>query len=185
MNRFSSSLDSINFGNADGVKGQMFSFFKRYFKIMGDENSLSNATLAINQLNYNLRRDIMRKSNVSYQSILSDQHSINQSVKEEDFYASMYSCPSVSSDFLNFLLKVLTPGYALDNMTKNTFDLSPFFASNFMSGIRHLDNITTYVSVVFSLLKQTTRYSTELNADTTIFSVDNPEPFSLEFNVEV
>jgi hypothetical protein len=185
INRFADALTTIDLGTSDGMKSQMFKFFKEFFRIFGTSEFLARTADPINQINYLERRDKMRPDTYSYASIVNNQNSLKDIVKDVYYYASMHTYPCVSSDFVSFALKLMSPNYASNNHTLNDFDLSPFFASNFLSGIRHLDILTTYICVVFSLMKQTTRFSSELNVDMSTFSVDNPEPFSIEYEVSV
>jgi hypothetical protein len=177
-------LTNVDASGGDGVKAQMFRFFNKFFKVMNSENYLLSVNSPVHQINYINRSDQVREENMSYSKILANADRVG--VSERNYFSSMYVYPSVSSDFLNFILKLTTPNYALNSSHPDRkINLSPLFTSNYLASIRHIDIITTYVSVVFSLLKQTTHYSSELNVDTTVFSVDNPEPFGLEYSVDL
>jgi hypothetical protein len=183
MNRMANVLE-IPESNADSVKGQMFAFFKRFFKIISEPDYLVHTSSALSQINYNDKVNTTRIENLSYQKILTNSRSLTD-VEEQMFFKSMYSYPSVSSDFINFILKLTSPLHFNNTVNDKPVDITCLFTSNFLSSIRHMDILTTYISVVFTLLKQTSHYSPNLSIDTTVFSGENPEPFSVEYNVDL
>ena len=65
------------------------------------------------------------------------------------------------------------------NYSKIRSTITALFPSNALSSLRHLDAITTYVNVIFMLLKQTTYYDHENDADVSFFNNTEVEPFSV------
>jgi hypothetical protein len=185
IKRFSNVLSSVDYNVSDNVRSQMFKFFKDFFSVVASDNFLQENSHPLNQICYLPSPEKVRFENGTYQNIIKEYENVKPTVKINQYYSSFYTVPSVSSDFLNFLLKLITPRYSEMNITNHKFDLSPLFTSNYISTIRHMDLINTYVSVVFSLLKQTTRFSADLSVDTTQFRVDNHETFSLEYPFEL
>jgi len=95
---------------------------------------------------------------------------------------NQYSCPSVANNFLTEFLKYITIGAPNlpEGPDKDKLkSLQQLFASSIPEVFRHFDSLTTYVSVLFMLLKQTSYYSHEYDRDVSFFNVQNPEPFSV------
>jgi hypothetical protein len=185
INKLASTLNISELTSSDSIKSQMFKFFEKFFKIFSNSNYIVDVSSPLNQINYHSYHGTYREENLSYNKILLDANALSsRNATEMAFYTSMYTYPTVSSDFINFLLKLVTPCCTKYNNI-NKFDLSVLFTSNFLSNIRHLDSITTYISVIFTLLKQTTHYSSELALDTNIFNGENPEPFSIGYNINM
>lgn len=92
---------------------------------------------------------------------------------------NQYSCPSVANNFLIEFVKYITIDTSDTQENNKTKNIQKLFATGIPAIFRHLDSITSFISVLFMLLKQTSYYSHEYDRDMTFFNVSNPEPFSI------
>ena len=100
--------------------------------------------------------------------------------------ANQYASISVANSFFYELIRYVDlHGLRTDaNENNKLYDknrdvISALFSSNLCGSIRHLDAITTYASIIFMLLKQTTYYDHENDAEVTFFNNTDMEPFSV------
>lgn len=92
---------------------------------------------------------------------------------------NQYSCPSVANNFLIEFVKYITIDTSDSQENNKTKNIQKLFVTGIPAIFRHLDSITSFISVLFMLLKQTSYYSHEYDKDMTFFNVSNPEPFSI------
>lgn len=92
---------------------------------------------------------------------------------------NQYSCPSVANNFLIEFVKYITINTNEDQENNKTKNIQSLFVTGIPAMFRHLDSITSFINVLFMLLKQTSYYSHEYDRDMTFFNVSNPEPFSI------
>lgn len=92
---------------------------------------------------------------------------------------NQYSCPSVANNFLIEFVKYITIDTSDTQENNKTKNIQKLFATGIPAIFRHLDSITSFISVLFMLLKQTSYYSHEYDRDMTFFNMPNPEPFSI------
>ena len=98
--------------------------------------------------------------------------------------ANQYASISIANSFFfEFIRYIDINGMEDDNndtkYSKNRIIISALFPSNLCGTIRHLDAITTYANIIFMLLKQTTYYDHENDAEVTFFNNTEMEPFSV------
>lgn len=91
--------------------------------------------------------------------------------------ANQYITPSVSNSFIVELVKYTSIN--TQNPIHDCEKLQTLFGSGILEAIRHLNVLTTYISVLFMLLKETSYYSHEYDRDMSYFNVDEPEAFSV------
>ena len=92
---------------------------------------------------------------------------------------NQYACPSVANNFLTEFLKYITIDTTDEQEKKKFKPLQQLFASAIPEVLRHFDSLTTFTSILFMLLKQTSYYDHEYDRDVSFFNVQNPEPFSV------
>jgi hypothetical protein len=92
------------------------------------------------------------------------------------YLANQYVTPSISNNFFIEFVKLITIGRNEEDRSFGNIQM--LFPTQFASVMRHMDSLSSFVSVLFMLMKQTSYYNHEYNTEKSFFKLDNPEPYS-------
>ena len=178
--------------NARNFYNTLLKFAKTYLDAYGG-TSQETALNKADNIKYQIVPKIgyTRQRNATYESIFEEFRQLALVVRGDIDYqrnkmlwvSNQYTTPSVSNDFLSFMVGSTNVSKDANDVVNVLRDeknnISQFFYSNFMNTIRHVDSITTFVNVIFLLLRQTSYYNVERNNDETYISTDNQDIFSI------
>jgi len=174
ISRFGASHDQID---NKTYKGRVIQLVEQYIGnyVKGNDSALDKCSDYRFQIKFN-----DRKPDVSFTDII-DHLKREQNGPDFDKYnvlwlSNQYSCPSIANNFFTEYVKYITINPKAE---KEILPIQQLFPTGISSALRHLDSISTFTSVLFMLLKQTSYYDHEYDRDTTFFNVTNPEPFSV------
>ena len=175
-------------GKEDGYKARTFKFARAYLDAYVGESpdrKQDNLTLDLCK-DYRYQIEVQGTGRVENDSDLAG---ILDRVQDTSYklgsnnlalgFANQFAAPSVSNNFMVELQNYLAIETDPDKQIKGCVKNQQLFATGISSALRHLDSVSTYISVLFTLMKHTSYYSHEYERDMTFFNVESPEVFSV------
>lgn len=167
----------------DRYKSQLLIFATKYLTMYVDDKTSQLALDLVKDYKYQvaLNGDFNRSTTIN-DTMKSIIDRINNLSSEHQYLtlaiSNQFLMPSISNNFMVEVINYINPNSDKAN-NENFKNLPSLFSTGIMSSLRHLDSITTYISVLFMLLKETSYYSHEYDRDMTYFNVQSPEAFSV------
>ena len=164
----------------ESYKQGLLSFIADYLQYYTQDNLTIDACKDYRyQINFNTS---LRDANMNMKDIIDNMKSWEKEdvcVKSPNIaLGNQYVMPSISNAYIIELLKYVSINTDNKN-AKDCHKVQRLFGSGIMEALRHLDSSSTYISVLFMLLKQTSYYDNQLDKDVTFIHSDSPEPFSV------
>lgn len=176
ISNFNTSHDELN----ESYKGQTFSVVESFlssFEVDGVSPLLLNDDFRY-QVNF-----IERLPQLSIKDVITKLRANDDAPNFEKnkvlWLTNQYTKPSVANNFFMELVKNTTIRDVTNTNDERFSAIQMLFPSNILGYIRNLDSISSFISILFMLLKQTSYYDHDYERDVTFFNVQNPEPFSV------
>lgn len=173
---FNTSHDELN----ESYKGQIFSVVESFlssFEVDGESPLTLNDDYRY-QVNF-----IERLPQLSIKDVITKLRANDDAPNFEKnkvlWLTNQYTKPSVANNFFMELVKNTTIHDVTNTNDERFSAIQMLFPSNILGYIRNLDSISSFISILFMLLKQTSYYDHDYERDVTFFNVQNPEPFSV------
>lgn len=178
ISRFSSYHDNIN---NNSYKGKTFGVVESYISNYYDGKLM--ALDACDDYRYQISFVDNREKFMTIQEIIEKLRTNHDEPGFENnkvlWMSNQYACPSIANNFLTEFVKYITIDTTENEETKKVQPIQQLFATGIPEILRHLDSLSSFISTLFMLLKQTSYYDHEYDRDMTFFNVTNPEPFSV------
>ena len=179
INDFATS--KITKDDSNRYKAQVLTFAAKYLTMYVDENKKLTLDY-VKDYKYQVGFNGPTRSNTTNDTLQSILNRIDDVTKKHGHgtiaLSNQFIMPSISNNFMSEIVDYINP-HATTKDNKNLEQLPSLFSTGIMSSLRHLDSITTYINVLFMLLKETSYYSHEYDRDMTYFNVQSPEAFSV------
>lgn len=178
ISKFSGSHEKLS---DKSYKGKTFAAVESYISNYSD--GISMALDMCGDYRYQVRFIDNREKFMTIQDIITNLQTNNSVPGFEDnkvlWMSNQYACPSIANNFLTEFVKYITIDTTENEEMKKVRPVQQLFATGISSVLRHLDSLSSFISTLFMLLKQTSYYDHEYDRDMTFFNVTNPEPFSV------
>lgn len=178
ISKFSGSHEKLS---DKSYKGKTFAAVESYISNYSD--GISMALDMCGDYRYQVRFVDNREKFMTVQDIITNLQTNNSVPGFEDnkvlWMSNQYACPSIANNFLTEFVKYITIDTTENEEMKKVRPVQQLFATGISSVLRHLDSLSSFISTLFMLLKQTSYYDHEYDRDMTFFNVTNPEPFSV------
>ena len=178
VSRFDKYRDNLN---DKSFKGKTFGVIESYISNYCDKELI--ALDVCDDYRYQLKFIDNREEFMTIQEIvekLRNNHDEPGFDKNKVLWMSnQYVCPSIANNFLTEFVKYITIDTTDNEEMRKVRPIQQLFATGIPEILRHLDSSSSFISVLFMLLKQTSYYDHEYDRDMTFFNVTNPEPFSI------
>lgn len=184
LNKLISRFDNYNLETNKSYRSNNFKVIKAYIGNYVDSNNKVLALDKADDYRFQINFGEPRNPFMSLKDIIDKLEDNNANAPDYSknkllWLCNQYAGPSVASNFLVEFLKYVTIDTNETEENKKFKPLQQLFASSIPEMFRHFDSITTFVNVLFMLLKQTSYYDHEYDKDMSFFNVQNPEPFSV------
>lgn len=178
ISKFSSYHDNLN---ANSYKEKTFGVIESYISNYYDGKRM--ALDICDDYRYQISFVDNREKFMTIQEIIEKLRSNHNEPGFENnkvlWMSNQYACPSIANNFLTEFVKYITIDTTENEETKKVQPIQQLFATGIPEILRHLDSLSSFISTLFMLLKQTSYYDHEYDRDMTFFNVTNPEPFSV------